>query len=310
MAGERVRRIAAWTAVALVVAALTGWLATAAHHLGGSSNNASSALPTAGFGGAGASSAPAAPGGEAGRSGGSIGGTFLGDSGVPGIGPKIVKQASISVQITKGSFTDRFQQAVSIAGAFGGFVESSEATVGRFRTGSLVIRVPADRFEATLAKLKGLGSVRAATLSGQDVTAQYIDLQARLVNWKAQEQVLLRLMTKAQSIVDSIRVQQRLQDVQGTIERIEGQLRLIGDQTAMATIAVSISEGNRVVAAPAKRPALAQAWHDAVTGFVNVVAAVVVGFGYLVPLGLLALMSWIGWRGRQRLRRRPSAQAA
>jgi hypothetical protein len=78
----------------------------------------------------------------------------------------------------------------------------------------------------------------------------------------------------------------------------------------MATITLSMSETAPVVEAPAKRSALAQAWHDATGGFVKVVAAIVVGLGYLIPLGALGLMSWIAWRGLQRLRRRPSAQAA
>ncbi len=314
MAGERIRRIAAWTVAVLAVAGALGWMITAAQH-GGVGSHASSAAPSMAEPLQGGASAPANTPARVGGSGG------VGDSGtlesrsfgggdVPGTGPKIVKQASIRVQVAKGSFGDRFQQAIAVAGAFGGYVASSDSTVGKFRTGELVIRVPADRFEAALAQLKGLGSVKAATVSGQDVTSQYVDLQARLTNWKAQEQVLLRLMSKATTVVDSIRVQQRLQDVQGTIEEIEGQLRLIGDQTAMGTITVSMADAAPVVTASTTRPTLVRAWHDAATGFVNVIAAIVVGLGYLVPLGLVVLVPWLAWRGVQRVRRRPATAAA
>jgi len=312
MAGERIRRIAAWTVAVLAVAGALGWLVTAARHAGGGSNASSGAAST----GAPAPGGASAPAGVPVAGGGGIaepsplqGRSFGGGDG-PGIGPKIVKQASIRVQVKKGSFADRFQQAISVAGAFGGYVSSSDSTVGRFRTGELVIRIPADRFEAALASLKGLGTVKNATVTGQDVTSQFVDLQARLTNWKAQEQVLLRLMAKATTVVDSIRVQQHLQDVQGTIEQIEGQLRLIGDQTAMGTITVSMAEGTPAVAAATAKPALVRAWHDATTGFVNVIAAIVVGLGYLVPLGLVVLAPWLAWRGVQRVRRRPAAAPA
>ncbi len=218
------------------------------------------------------------------------------------VGPKIVKQGRLTLQVRKGTFADRFQQAMGVARAHGGFVEDSHTTVGRFRSGSMTIRVPVSEFEAAFAELKPLGIVKGEEVSGQDVTAQFVDLQARLKNWQAQETVLLRLMSKATTVVDSIRVQNQLQQVQQNIEELQGELRLLSDQTAMGTITLSMTEQG-LVSPPITRSTLTKAWHDALHGFVIVFAAVLVGLGYLIPLSLVVLAGLLGWLGVRRVRR-------
>jgi len=226
------------------------------------------------------------------------------DVALPAIGPKIIKDATLSLDVKKGSFDQRFQQATQIAGRHGGFVASSQTSEGRRRSGSIVIRVPADQFEAALGELKGLGKVRTQGVSGQDVTAQFVDLQARLRNWETQETVLLKLLAKSKTIDDSVKVQRALQDVQLAIEEIRGQLRVLGDQTDFSTITVSMTEIGAIVKPPTKKPSLVRAWHDALDGFVAVIAAVVIGIGYLLPVVLIGLAIFLGWWGYRRYRTR------
>jgi Domain of unknown function (DUF4349) len=226
------------------------------------------------------------------------------DIGLPAIGPKIIKQATLALDVKKGSFDQQFQQATLIAGRHGGFVADSQSSTAGRRSGSLVIRVPADQFEATLGELKGLGKTRSQGVTGSDVTAQFVDLQARLRNWETQESVLLKLLTKSKSIDDSIKVQRALQDVQLAIEEIRGQLRVLNDQTDFSTISVSMTEAGPVAGPPKKRPSLVRAWHKALDGFVAVIAAVVVGVGYLTPIVLMGAVLFIGWWGYRRYRRR------
>src|SRR5207249_4337853 len=97
---------------------------------------------------------------------------------------------NLSLDVSKGTFDDRFQQATLIAGRHGGFVASSQTSQERRRSGTLIIRVPADQFEAALGELRGLGKVTTQAVSGSDVTPQFVDLQARLRNWETQESVL------------------------------------------------------------------------------------------------------------------------
>lgn len=222
---------------------------------------------------------------------------------VPRIGSRIVKTGSLSLRVQRGVVQDRFQEATLVAGRYGGFVASSQTGQGKHRSGSLVIRVPADRFEQALGDLKRLGRIESQSISGQDVTGQFVDLQARLRNWQAQETVLLRLMAKADTIEDSIVVQRQLQEVQLAIEELRGQLRVLDDQTAFATVTLSMAEVGFVpVRSKTDGLSFGRGWQLAVDGFVAVFAAVLVGLGYLIPLGLIALAVLAGMLGYRRLR--------
>jgi hypothetical protein len=234
---------------------------------------------------------------------------FASVGGLPPIGPAVVKTASLEVQVPKGDFDQSFQTAMQIAGRYGGYVESSSTSGTRIHSGSITIRVPSTAFDRAMADLTGLGTVRSRSVSGQDVTNQYVDLNARLRTWEAQEAVLLRLMKRATSVEATLRVQSNLQDVQFRIEQIKGQLRVLENQTELATIDVAMHEpGVAIHVRPTpvtdERPSLAEAWTKAVNGFLGVLYATVVGLGYLVPIALICLAVWFAVR---RVRPAPSS---
>jgi Domain of unknown function (DUF4349) len=215
---------------------------------------------------------------------GSKGTGFEVDASLPQLGPKIVKVADVDLALKSGGFQTGLQQAVQIAGRYEGFVVST--TVAR-STGSVVIRVPAARFEAALADLKGLGKVTRQNVSGHDVSQEFVDLQARLRNASAQEAVLLRLMDQARTVSATIRVERELQSVQLEIERLKGQLRYLDSQTAMSTITLGLSQVGVVAHT---QGTIQKAWHQAGEALVSMVASVIVGAAYLLPLALIALL--------------------
>jgi hypothetical protein len=223
---------------------------------------------------------------------------------LPGISQRIIKTANVSIQVKKASFQQRFQQAAMVASTHGGFVSSSRTDEGKQRSGFLVIRIPAAEFEAAIGELKALGVVKNEQVSGQDVTAQFVDLQARLRNWEAQETVLLRLMRQSRTIEDSLKVQRTLQDVQLAIEEIRGQLRVLSDQTDLSTITLSMTEAGAVVPKQKSGLTFARAWHQAIHAIATVIAAIVIGLGYLIPIALVALFLLVAWFGFRRVRPR------
>lgn len=235
----------------------------------------------------------------------------LGDLGLTQIGPSIVKTADISVLVKAGGFNAAFQSATLVAQRYGGFVESSSTAGVKHRSGDLLIRVPSDRFDEAMTDLRGLGQVESQTISGQDVTSQFVDLEARLRTWESQEAALLRLMRRASSVEATLRIQQNLQDVQFRIEEIKGQLQLLQNQTDLATIHATIREPGVVVrpkiqTVSESRPSLAEAWQKALNGFLGVLYATVVGLGYLVPVAVVAFAIFLGYR---RFRARPATAA-
>jgi hypothetical protein len=145
--------------------------------------------------------------------------------------------------------------------------------------------------------LRQVGLVQATSVTGKDVTAEFVDLNARLQNALDQRDALRSLMAKATTIAETLTVQSHLQNVQLQIEQIQGQLHYIDNQVAESTISVSLHEKNAPhpmqQATSVKNPSLGTAWDRAVQGFLNIIAAIVVGLGYLIPLGILALVVWL-----------------
>jgi hypothetical protein len=232
------------------------------------------------------------------------GGLVLGEFQVPTVGPRIVKTAAVTLEVRAASFDQRFQEAALVASRHGGFVASSLTSDAKHQSATIVLRIPATQFDAALGELRRLGSVKREELSGQDVTAQFVDLESRLRNWEAQEDVLLRLMARAKTIEESIKVQRQLQEVQLAIESIKGQLRVLTDQTDLATITLAMREAGAVAAKP--KTTLGKAWQEALGAFLSVIAAVVVGLGYMVPLALLGLFVFVAWVIYRRTRTRPA----
>ena len=215
------------------------------------------------------------------------------------VGPRVIETAQLSLVARRRGFDQAFARATDVASRFGGYVEDSSTEGVRSKLGHLTIRVPANEFQPALDALRQVGRVEDQSLSGRDVTSQYVDLQARLRNWEAQERVLLRLMSRATTIGDTLRIQNELSQVQLRVEELKGQLRVLNNQTSLATIDVSMRESGVPVHPPQpphQASTLVQAWRDARHGFVGVIASVVVGLGYLVPIAALLALVWLGVR--------------
>jgi hypothetical protein len=218
---------------------------------------------------------------------------------LPQLGTDVVKTAQIAIEVRTDGFEGAFDAVSLLSGRYGGYVQSSSTAGTKVRSGTLLLRVPANRFDEAMSDLRDLGSVEGESVSSEDVSAQFVDLEARLRAWQAQEAVLLDLMGRATSIEATIRVQSELQDVQFRIEQIKGQLRLLEDRTAFSTIQVTLREPGAPVTpsrAERERPSLGQAWDRAVDGFLGVFYVVVVGLGYLVPIAAFAALGWLAYR--------------
>ena len=210
---------------------------------------------------------------------------------LPKFGPSVIKTATVDIGLPKAGIPDALNEAISIAGRHGGFVLSSKT--GRESRGTLTMRIPSQSFETALAELEELGKVRSENISGQDVGQDFVDLEARLRNWESQEAVLLRLMDRAESVQDTIRVQGELSRVQLEIEQIRGRLRFLRDQTSYGTITASFGP---VAPAPSTPGRFAKAWERAVDLMQGFVEAVIVASGVVLPLGLLALLVYLIFR--------------
>jgi len=109
----------------------------------------------------------------------------------------------------------------------------------------VTLRIPADNatYQATLEQLRGLAKeVVDEQSQAQDVTDQYVDLDARLRNLRASEESLLQVLAKAQRVEDILAVQRELTNVRGQIEQIQGQKQVLERKADLATITLTIRE--------------------------------------------------------------------
>ena len=151
----------------------------------------------------------------------------------------VIRTAKLSLQVP--DVDQALDKTRQIAQAGGGFVSASNTRVEQDRpVADLTLQVRADALDATLQALRGLGKVDSETSSSQDVTEEYVDLDANLRNLQASESAILRLMDRAERIEDIISLQRELTNVRGQIERIQGRKTYLERRTDMATVGVSL----------------------------------------------------------------------
>lgn len=210
------------------------------------------------------------------------------NSTLPGLGPTVIKKAYLDIEVAHDEFQPAMQDASTIAGEHGGYVLSTEVTDADEGFGSVVIRVPSEEFESALVAAQDLGDVQRNTVSGQDIGEEFVDLQARLRNFEAQEVVLLRLMGKTTTIRETIDVQEELTQIQLEVERIKGRMRFLEDQTSFGTITIDLREAGAVIA---RTSTIERAWERAASVALSIVSGLIVSAGAAIPVALLALIA-------------------
>jgi hypothetical protein len=195
------------------------------------------------------------------------------------------------------------------AKSYGGYVASGQTDeYGDTPSGEVTLRVPVSHFEDLVNKVRGLDAkVRTASTSGKDVTAAYSDLESQLRTLRATRERFLLILSKTKTISEILTVQQRVDSVTGQIDKIEGQRKLLANQSELSTLTVSVSEeGDPVVKATKPRSGLSQAFIDAKDGFVTGVESLISHSGrallWLLCIGVLVVFLRGGWRvARRRL---------
>ena len=218
---------------------------------------------------------------------------------LPGLGSRVVQTASVELSVRKARFDRAVARARTIAAGLGGFVVSSSATQGpdhRLVSGTLQVRVPAASYAEAMRALSALGRVEAREESGQDVSQEFVDLEARRRHLEAVETQLLQLLRKAGTVEAALAVQTRLDDVQLELEQVRGRLDYLDDQVSFATIGLSLYERGVAPVASGDGWGVVDAWERAARGFLTVVAWIFVASATVAPLLLLLALAYVLWR--------------
>ncbi|HEY2599613.1 MAG TPA: DUF4349 domain-containing protein [Candidatus Dormibacteraeota bacterium] len=276
-------------------------IVAAAAACGGSGNTATGAIPT----GDGSSGQPLT-GGPVPQSGGA-GGSIEQGNPVPNVvpavqGPQVIRTARLTIKVGSGLFDLKLAGVRALVQLQGGFISGTDAqanpvTNEQIRTGVITFMVPASKFDDTINQLSTLGTVQNVHIGGNDVSAQYVDLQARLANQEAQRNAMLALLKRANSISDIIAVQTQIGQITGQIEQLKGQIQYIEHNTTFSTVSVSLLESGAPLQTTQRDTwGFATSLSDAAHNFVTTVNYLVTGLGAVGPILVLLGLGYLLWR--------------
>jgi hypothetical protein len=220
------------------------------------------------------------------------------------IGEKIIRNGSLTLRVDDAA--KRVEEVRTIVSNAKGFVDNANISDNAgVKTATLTVRVPNEQFDAVRQAIKALAStVFNENENAQDVTAQYVDLDARLTAAKAEEQAYLEILKKSGTIEDTLAVTQQLSQVRAQIEQLQGQMRYMNDQTSYATLSITLTEEAKVEV-PTRVWKPGETFNLALQGLVQslqdladaLITAGVFILGLLVPvLIILWIIGWIVWR--------------
>lgn len=165
---------------------------------------------------------------------------------------KILRDAELRLEV--GVPEDVQRKITAIAETLGGFVVTSESKQRQTGDGkqelevNLVVRVPATQFGSALDQIRSTGNrVIAEKITGQDVTEEFIDIEARVKTQKALEEQFLEIMKRANKVEDALEVQRQIAEVRTAIERLEGRKRFLENRASLSTITVNLQSPTAIV---------------------------------------------------------------
>ena len=152
---------------------------------------------------------------------------------------KVISTARLSVEVE--SVEMAIAQARDLAAGLGGFVERLSSGGGSSDPrAELTIRLPQHAFDLALEQIEDLGRVHSRELGSEDVTEQFIDLSARLRSMEREEESLLALLERSQSVLEVLSVEKELARIRSGIEQFQAQLDYLERRVDLATIRVSL----------------------------------------------------------------------
>lgn len=212
---------------------------------------------------------------------------------------KIIRDAELTLEV--GAPADVQRKITSIAELLGGFVVTSESKIRQIGDAKqelavdLVIRVPATQFGTALDQIRGAASrVIIEKVTGQDVTEEFIDIEARVKTQKALEGQFLEIMKRASKVEDALEVQRQIAEVRTGIEKLEGRKRFLENRASLSTITVHLLSPTAIAV---NTSGFGRNIREAVVDSVDIATAIVLGLIrfviVLIPIFILIILP--GW---------------
>lgn len=152
----------------------------------------------------------------------------------------VIKNAEVDLLVNDTSAA--LDQVLGVSSDVGGYVLNMTSWEEEgFKLAKVTLRMPADRYEEALRRLRRIGQVQKESSAGEDVTDQYVDLQSQLRNAEATAERLRSFLDKATKVEEALAVNENLKAVEAEIEQIKGRLNYLGDRAAYSTISIYLN---------------------------------------------------------------------
>lgn len=208
---------------------------------------------------------------------------------------KLIRDVNLEVE------TETFEELLSVVGEktrnLGGYIEESYTYNGSnyygkgTRNANLTIRIPAEKLDEFLSAVAEVSNVISRNESVTDVTLEYVDMESHKKVLLAEQERLLELLEKAETIEDIISLESRLSQVRYQIESMEAQLRTMDNRVNYSTVYLYINEVAKLT--PVKEQTV---WEKISTGFASSLYNVgegFVNFGIGFIIFLPYLLVWV-----------------
>lgn len=232
----------------------------------------------------------------------------------------IIRNADISLQVNNINST--MEKITQLAESSGGYVVNSNLVQDNNNasntTANISIRVPAQGLNNALSALKSLATqVIQESVTGEDITQQFVDLQSQLTNLQTAKEQLTKIMASATKTSDVLSVFKQLNDIQGQIDVLQGRIKYYKESVAFSLININLSMNPLIQTNQQKQWKITETFIDSYHALVdqlrNVTYGLIAFFVYFLPLILLwacivLVILWVGKksgkvliRGKRRL---------
>ncbi len=214
-------------------------------------------------------------------------------------GKKIIYTVNMNLEAADAAKAVKDISAAAVE--MGGYVSAMQYDKNT-HTAWITVRIAPEKLSPFTERVGAMGKTLGQTMSSEDVTSSYTDLQSRLTNAQFQEQQLQEIMKKAEKVEDILKVRTELNNVQQEIEQLKGQIRLMDNQVGFSTVTISVQQPAVTVQ---KDETGAQFWgfaaiwqkiergvSDSFNWTLNAIGAIFIAISYLiVPLIILAVIA-------------------
>jgi len=163
-------------------------------------------------------------------------------------GLKLIRKGNLTLEVEKGKFYETLNKLISQVDQFNGnLINSQIYEEDGKNSGYLTFMVPSKSFNDFINKMSDFGKVKSLSISTQDVSEEYFDLEGRLKILESQRTLLLSWLDKAKDIKDLLSIRSELQNIESEIEKIKGRINYINYHSDFSEISILLEERSEIV---------------------------------------------------------------